>query len=242
MLMILPLSLLAALGCALVLRGVARTAGFAAVLVVLFLSSWWPVVWVGAWTLEGRYVASMPPTIEPPDAMVVLSGYMRKNVLEGPPTAGLDTYERLTYAAALHKHWKDTPIIVTGGRLLGDDLPAVSHIMAQFLIERGVPRALVEEEGEAANTYENAVFTAKLLGARGLRSVALVTHATHMLRAELAFSRQGLDVFPAPCCFATHIDEWTWRKLVPSWYRLETMESVFHEWLGIIAYRVRGWI
>ena len=114
--------------------------------------------------------------------------------------------------------------------------------MAQFLIERGVPRALVEEEGEAANTYENAVFTAKLLGARGLRSVALVTHATHMLRAELAFSRQGLEVFPAPCCFATHIDEWTWRKLVPSWYRLETMESVFHEWLGIIAYRVRGWI
>ena len=115
--MILPLSLLAALLSALLWRGQARAAAFATVLMALFLASWPPVAWVAAWTLEGRYHSAMPPAEAPPEAIVVLSGYMRENAWGGLPTPGLDTYERLTYAVTLHRHWPSTPIIVTGGRL-----------------------------------------------------------------------------------------------------------------------------
>ena len=240
--MILPLSLLAALLSALLWRGQARAAAFATVLMALFLASWPPVAWVAAWTLEGRYHSAMPPAEAPPEAIVVLSGYMRENAWGGLPTPGLDTYERLTYAVTLHRHWPSTPIVVTGGRLLGDDLPSVATVMAGYLVERGVPPALIVQETEARNTFENARLTAVQLEQRSLRSIALVTHASHMLRAQMAFRGQGLEVVPAPCYFATDFNEWKWRFLVPSWWSLKSMESTFHEWLGLSAYWVRGWI
>ncbi len=113
---------------------------------------------------------------------------------------------------------------------------------AGYLVERGVPPALIVQETEARNTYENARLTAVQLEQRSLRSIALVTHARHMLRAQMAFRGEGLEVVPAPCYFATDFNEWKWRFLVPSWWSLKSMESTFHEWLGLSAYWVRGWI
>jgi len=208
---------------------------------LVFLASWPPSVWLSVLTLEHRYRAAMPPAKTPAEAIVVLSGYMKENDWGGDPSPGLDTYERLLYARALHERWPRVPIVVSGGKILaGSELP-VSTVMARYLTEQGVPADRILEESKARNTYDNARFSAGLLRDRGLNRIALVTEARHMLRAELTFRKQGLDVVPAPCCFASDL-EWEWGLLVPAWWSLETMEGVVHEWLGLAAYRARGWL
>ena len=248
--MLLPVTLLAAFVAVVGGRGRARTGILLGALVVVFLASWPPTVWLAVSTLERGYDPAMPPGQASPesiDAMVVLSGYMRRNDWGGPPTPGLDTYERLVYAAALHRRWERVPIIVTGGPVLGEEHPPVAGVMADYLVRAGVPPTLIEEEPRALNTHENALYVARLLEPRHAGRaypprVALVTEARHMRRAELAFAKQGLAVVPAPCCFASRIDEWSWRLLRPSWWSLQTTEGTLHEWLGLLAYRLRGWI
>lgn len=206
---------------------------------VLFLACWPPTVWVAIWLLERPYAAEMPPP-EKADVVVVLAGYLKKNDWGGEATLGLDSYERLIYAEALHRHWPDTPIIVTGGRILGDDEPAVATVMAKFLVRRGVPEPLIEEEAEAKNTHENAINTAARLNARGLDSVVLVTEARHMRRAVAVFEKQGLRVVPAACCLSSTIDDIDLGFLLPNWWSLQTTEGVIHEVLGFVAYRLKG--
>lgn len=240
--MILPLTLLAAFLGAVLLSGRRRGSVMVLALTIVFIASWPPTTWLAVSTLEGWYKPAMPPSAQPTEAIVVLSGYMKETDWGGLPIPGLDTYERLTYAFALHERWPEVPIIVTGGRLLGEEHPSVARVMADYLVRQGVPDALITEEPEARNTHENARNTAELLRSLQLHTVALVTEARHMLRAELSFTAQGIDVLPAPCCFASDIDEWEWNLLSPSWWTLQTMEGTFHEWLGLLAYKLRGWI
>jgi uncharacterized SAM-binding protein YcdF (DUF218 family) len=211
-------------------------------LATVFLASWPPTVWVAARSLEYRYVPAMPPSARPVDAVVVLSGAMLKSRWGGQPTPGIDTYERLVYTVELYSHWPGVPIVVTGGKSLGPGYPSVATIMERYLSRNGIPGTSIETESVSRNTYENARLTAALLHRQGRKNIAVVTDAQHMLRAELAFSAQGLNVVPAPCCFASEVDDWTYKELLPSWWALETMEGVLHEWLGLAVYKLRGWI
>jgi uncharacterized SAM-binding protein YcdF (DUF218 family) len=132
------------------------------------------------------------------------------------------------------------PIVVSGGRALGEEHPPLAQMMAEYLREREVPDALIIQESKARNTYENAKFSMALLPSGA--SVAIITEGPHMWRAELVFQKQGADVIPAPCCFSSIIDDQDWGFLVPNWWTVKSMEGVLHEWLGLLVYAWRGWI
>jgi uncharacterized SAM-binding protein YcdF (DUF218 family) len=72
-----------------------------------------------------------------------------------------------------------------------------AEAMRVFLRDLGVPEKAMLLETESRNTQQNAENTARLLHARGIRQILLVTSALHMGRALRQFDGRDLQVTPA---------------------------------------------
>ena len=112
--------------------------------------------------------------------------------------------------------------------------------MEKFLRMFGLADAEIVAESSSRTTHENAVETTKLLKARGFNRIALVTHELHMRRAMACFAAQGLEVVPVACREQGRGGPWTARVFLPSSTALHQLTEVWHEWLGIAWYSMRG--
>jgi uncharacterized SAM-binding protein YcdF (DUF218 family) len=113
--------------------------------------------------------------------------------------------------------------------------------IADLLVEWGVPRAAIVEEGASRTTSENAVQVARLLRTRGLRRVLLVTSALHMRRALAAFRAEGVEAIPSPCdALATARPRRGPLDWLPRPEALQRTHDALWELLGLAAYRVTG--
>ena len=82
-------------------------------------------------------------------------------------------------------------------------------------------------EPAARNTFENAQFTARLLGANCSAHWVLVTSASHMPRAIGCFRKAAI-----------HIEPWPIADISAGWR--DTLSKATHEWLGMLAYWLVG--
>ena len=107
--------------------------------------------------------------------------------------------DRMIYAAHLFHKGKAPYVLVSGGRIGWDPVEiSQAEEMASLLEMLGVPKDKIWLEDASRNTEENAVFSKKILEAKGAKRILLVTSAVHMPRSVLLFERQGLEVIPAP--------------------------------------------
>ena len=184
------------------------------------------------------------PLREPParvEALVVLAGGIR-TADEVRPRAepDCDTAFRCLYAAELYRAAGGCPVLVSGGRMNGPSEPSGAEVMRAFLIDLGVNGSDITTEDASQTTYENAANSQKLLEARGVRRVVLVTDATHLFRAERCFRKQGLDVVPAPCNYRATRFAWSVMDFVPSPDAAQASAEAFHEWAGTLWYWCTG--
>lgn len=172
-------------------------------------------------------------------AIVVLSA---GSVSRAPEYGGQDapdavTLTRLQYGAYL-QHQTGLPLLTSGG--IVSSLPSpqpLAVMMARTLREDfRTPVKWVEDRSE--DTEQNAVYSARMLKAAGIRRVLLVTHAMHMPRSREAFERQGLEVVAAPTMFYARA-AWSPYQLLPSANGLYRSHYAMHEWVGIAWYRLR---
>jgi uncharacterized SAM-binding protein YcdF (DUF218 family) len=92
----------------------------------------------------------------------------------------------------------------------------------------------------------------KILDARKIEgSVLLVTSAMHMTRSLLIFQRQGIAAIAAPTDFqitqqdiAESQNNWQAAALdfLPDSYYLHLSTKALKEYIGLIVYRLRGWL
>jgi uncharacterized SAM-binding protein YcdF (DUF218 family) len=205
----------------------------------LVVLTWPPAAGLMAYPLVGRYAKEIRPAGDA-EAIVVLGGAVNDPTRERPYTlVGRDTYRRVMHAAWLFQNWKPLPILATGGAQSGEGEP-VSVIMRQMLEQQGVPSSMIWTEEQSRSTYENALYSARLLHDHGVRQIALVVEADSMLRAEKCFRKQGLAVTPAPCLFRDVPSRGG--GLLPGWQGIYRQEVLLHESLGLLWYRLRGWI
>lgn len=210
-------------------------------LLALFLVSWPPLAWLFARALEAPYPPeSLPPTDA--QAIVVLASAVY------PPTpplptarVGNDTLERCLYAAWLYKYWRQLPVLASGGTNTSDS-PPYAMVMRETLRTQGVSDSMIWSEEQSHSTHENAVYSAKLLRQKGIRKIVLVTEAYHMLRAEKSFRKQGLEVIPAACGYRGFGSSLHWVDLLPRWEPIGWNEDSLHETVGLVWYRLHGWI
>jgi len=169
-------------------------------------------------------------------AIVVLGAGKREHAPEfGGETLNRLTLERVRYAARLARR-TGLPVLVTGGKTSGELAEAV--LMAAALEdEYGVEVRWIEHA--ARDTRENARFSAALLQAAGVRTIALVTHAAHMPRSRAAFEATGLNVVPAPTAWLSGPDDdLALLDFLPNANAAFAGWFAAHEWLGRPAYRL----
>lgn len=128
-------------------------------------------------------------------ALVILGSGTRPRAAEfGGDTMSRRTLERVRYGARVARQ-TGLPVLVSGGSVYGD-APEAALMQAALEGEFGVP--VKWAEGRSRTTHENAVMSAVLLRAAGVRRIVLVAHAVDMSRARAEFEDQGIEVVPAP--------------------------------------------
>jgi len=192
-------------------------------------------------TLEWPY----PPIYERPDeaaAIVVLGSGVappdavrRKAVLDAAGNA------RCLKAAELYFSGPPCKIVVTGGRVESyKEGPVMAEVMRDLLVQLGVAKEDVIVEAGSTTTHENAVLAAKLLRERGIDSVVVVSDATHLARGVRCFERQGFSAVAAGCQYRATELRLAVFSFLPSLGAAAANEAVFHEYLGLLWYRLHG--
>jgi len=170
-------------------------------------------------------------------AIIVLGG----GRLEAAPeyrgdTVSAATLERLRYGARLQRA-TGLPLLVSGGSVYGEKVPE-AELMRQAL-EQDFQVTPKWVEGQSRNTYQNAAYSKTILAATGVQRVVLVTHASHMPRAEWAFRQVGFETVSAPTGFETVDDNRRLIDFMPSAHGLHQSSRALHEYLGLWWYQLR---
>jgi uncharacterized SAM-binding protein YcdF (DUF218 family) len=189
--------------------------------------------------LEDRFPAN-PELPEHVDGIIILGGMIRPNIslARHRPTLN-DAAERLLEGARLAALHPEAKVLFTGGSPNPWNPEArEANFVAEVLKQMGVAGDRLIIEDRSRNTYENAVFSKQLVPEGG--SWVLVTSAIHLPRAVGVFRKAGWKVIPWPSNYLTGGDEDWANEDIPV-LRLYRLSRTFHEWVGLIYYRMRGW-
>ena len=171
------------------------------------------------------------------DAIVILGGgtYFHAPEYGGQDTISEATLARLRYGARLQRE-TGKPILVTGGRPLGNSVSEAQQMRIALEQDFRVPVRWTEDESD--NTFENAKNSFRILQQAGIRRIYLVTHAWHMPRAAMIFRRAGFDVVEAPTAFTTRYRT-DLLSFLPRAESLHNSQVFIHEVIGSLWYRVK---
>lgn len=208
---------------------------------VLFWSLPASSLWAGG-RLEQLYPYHPPDSLAEAQAIVVLGGSTASNRLNWFESYDRDsTISRVDTAAQLY-HARRAPVVVVSGAAL-DGSVSEAQIMSNALRQQGVPIEAVIQESDSFTTYENALYTARLLKEKGLGDVLLVTSALHMPRAMGVFRKQGIEATAAASPPQIVVpDDPAFSFWLPSAHALSASRSIVKEYVGMLVYWLRGWL
>lgn len=190
---------------------------------------------------------SAPPKENLPlmEVGIVLTGALSHNPdMEDQMHVG-EAGDRFTEAMVLYKQGFIRTILITGGSgsIWNPDFKE-SEALKAFLVTAGFPEEDVIIEANSRNTHENAANTAEVLRKNALedRRHLLITSAFHMRRSLACFSKEKIDVVPYSVDFRSSKVEWDIAWLLPSPHALANWSMLIKEWVGMVAYRIAGYI
>lgn len=198
---------------------------------------------IGNWLilpLENQFERTTPSTVA---GIIILSGAVNPAISLSRGTLDFtDAAERYHATVILARRYPNARIVVTGGdsgpRVAGQDgQPAVLQLLEQF----GVDGGRVAFESQSRTTYENAVFTKKMIDPSPGETWLLVTSAHHMPRAMGVFRALGWEVAPYPVDYRS-TNEYTLglHVYVSVGSRLAKLDVAVNEWVALIVYRLLG--
>lgn len=207
------------------------------------------------WSLEERAARMTPVPIPRADAVLVLGGGLRPAL---PPRQGVEVNEagdRLLRAVGLIREGKAPWLLVTGGRvtfMANDPAAGAAQLAKALATSLGVPANRIVTSEEGRNTAEETRALVEVARQRGWTSLLLVTSATHLPRSFATLRRVAGDIriIPVACdfqlsgraSFGTPTLAGSLFSLLPSAEALVLTTTAVREHLGLVAYRLRGWI
>ena len=196
------------------------------------LIAWPPCEYVLSRPLEWSYPVRPFSTPAGAEAIVVFGSSVSPAQFERPyPMPDIQTTERCRHASWIYGKTR-LPVLISGAE--------VTITMRELLLGAGLPGEMIWTEDRSHSTHENALFSAQILRRHGVRRVVLVVDARSMFRAAACFRREGIEVVAAPSRFrylSASVDDW-----LPGWKAVQGNEMTLHETLGLLWYRLRGWI
>jgi uncharacterized SAM-binding protein YcdF (DUF218 family) len=207
--------------------------------------------WVVAGMIRALEWQHLPPDPVPSaDAILILSGGVRDRRPPRPTIEVNEAGDRVLYGAELFRQGRAPQVFCTGDVGTGGIARGPEALdMAELLEHVGVPASAIVLETKARNTHDHAVNLCPMFAERQVRRVLLVTSAIHMPRS-LAVFRHGcpsVEYIPAPTDFrVTERLPAPWYRevaaLVPTPSNLVGFTDATHEYIGLLYYRLRGWI
>lgn len=232
-----------------------RLAKWIGSLTIIWLWLWMTpaVMWIAGVPLEREFlVEGQVPVVESfpeADAIILLGGSMGIETNANACAEMWTSADRVWQAARLYKAGKAAKVIATGDSAKESTLP--------LLMALGVGEEAVSFL-DARTTEEEAQGVAALWAAASIHrgdaatpcapqgakpKVLLVTSAWHMKRARLMFEKYapGIDLVCAPADFENtfmvrHMS--IFKVLLPDPNVFYLNSVAFHEWVGIVGYRV----
>lgn len=197
-------------------------------------------------TLTDDYPFQPAEALPAADAIVVLGNTWPNPAHPTHPDLSAAS-DRAWHAARLYLAGKAPLVIVSAGKVWEhptEDSPA--NATRTVLEAFGVPSDAIVIENRSRNTRQNALFTAELAARRGVRKVLLSTSAFHMRRAEGAFRQVGFEVIPAATDYlprpANPSATPFMLRVLPDAAALTNSTRAFREHVGLLVYRLRGWV
>lgn len=195
---------------------------------------------VGQWLVKPleMYRPSLPNTAIAPDGIIVLGGaWLSDRSTYWQQWELNHAAERDIALVALSKQFPEAKLVFTGGsgRLLSQENKEATF--ARMLYEDlGVDLDRVIFESESRNTFENGVFSQRLVQPQADEVWWLITSAYHMPRSMGVFCQLNWSVQAYP---VDHI--YGGGSTIPFWafeFHLWELSVVVREWVGLVVYRL----
>ena len=192
--------------------------------------------------LEERFSRADLKGGAPVDGIIVLGGVQNMSVSGSRNVITLnEAGERLVEAAALARRFPNAKIVLTGeSSSFVKSKESEAEGAAGLLESLGIQRDRFVLETKAKNTFQNAIFSAELVGKDTNKRWLLITSASHMPRAIGVFRTAGVKVEPWPVDYRTRgsTDIWLFfHRPSEGWRR---MDLAMREWVGLLVYWLTG--
>lgn len=183
------------------------------------------------------------------EAIIVPSGFVSNFLIDGKVRANFnDGNDRMLQAIDLYKMGVAKKIIYTGGAdtVFGGNVPE-AQLGKSFMVKCGIPDSCIIIETLSMNTYQNAVYTAEILDKLDAnwkqKEYILVTAGFHMPRAMRCFEKQGFKVVPYSADLKSIRSRNTiLNTIIPSYGGFQLWTYMLKEWIGLVVYKVKGYI
>jgi uncharacterized SAM-binding protein YcdF (DUF218 family) len=153
--------------------------------------------------------------------------------------------DRVTHTVQLYKMGKVKKILVSGG---SGKLTSIERKEAEDVSDAlqlmGVPQADIVIEVNSRNTHESAVEVKKILdGKTTPEQCLLVTSGYHMRRSAACFAKVGWRMDSFTVDFLSHRRFFTPDVLlIPKMEAMGNWQILIREWIGMISYKLAGYI
>lgn len=197
--------------------------------------NWWEVETIQANEMQkGDY-----------DIAILLGGYGDANGIPAHDRFVFGTSaNRFTQTLELYRTGKIKRILLTGGK---SDIKQKNRLEAiaarELLLRLGIPDSVILLETNARNTRENALFSKQILDSLKYENCLLVTSAFHMKRAKACFDKVGISYTPYAADYKSKNPKYNFGYfLKPNPNILGDWEILLKEWVGLVAYKIVGYV
>lgn len=179
------------------------------------------------------------------DAGIILGGGMIQQDRQSDRLIFRANTDRFLQALDLYKKGRIKKMIISGGagHLIYRNMLEAS-LLKKYLVGIGIPEQDILVDSISDNTHQNALNTARILKEHiPGKNLLLITSSSHMRRAMGCFAKQGIHCTPYPTNKMTGRRVYSFQHLfVPDIRSLLFYDTLIHECLGYVVYRVMGYI
>jgi len=120
------------------------------------------------------------------DLIIVLGNKVEES---GIPSKRLQ--HRLNKSYELFQAGLAPTIIVSGG--IGKEGFDEAEIMANYLMEKGIPKEKIIRDNQGVTTYASALNSRSIMNQNNTYSIIVVSQYFHLLRSKIAFEKMGIQ-------------------------------------------------
>ncbi len=199
-------------------------------------------------SLEDRFPYVRISGIQEAEATIVLGGLSNPERSIGDWPEFTDGVDRILFAEEIWHSKKTNYIILSGasGRILQNTHPE-AMILKKYLKNK-IPEDKILIDAISRNTAENAIESIKICKQFNIKKIHLITSAFHLYRAYDTFLKikntiyPELIIYPIPTDFRSIRKNYGPEDFFPNEYSLYKTTIAIKEYIGILGYKLKGYL